>query len=86
MEKETKKKWDQIKLFLWIIFIFNVLIFFLAIIFGNNVGYILSLKGHFLLAALITSVLAITLIVFLIADPVFKYFNKSHNPKKYPKN
>ncbi|HEX3020156.1 MAG TPA: hypothetical protein VHP36_07630 [Chitinispirillaceae bacterium] len=76
MKKPKTEKRNQIRFILWIIFLMDILIFFLAIIFGRSVGYATYIKAHFWLALILSSTLLITMIVLLFLESLWRYMEK----------
>ena len=47
MQKATSPTWDHLKLLLFVVFLAELVLLFLAILFGRNIGYHLAMKACF---------------------------------------
>ena len=81
MEKSTNSFADQIKIFLWVIFVVEVLAIGLGIIFGRLCGYKNSILAHGILGVIIGIGLLILLLVYIIIEMLIRYFSKEKKGK-----
>ena len=81
MEKPTNSFTDQIKIFLWSIFVVEFFAVCLGIIFGRLCGYRDSLFAHGILGAIIGIGLLILLLTYIVIEMLIRYFTKDKKKK-----
>ena len=59
LKKETNPTWDYFKLLLFVLFLIELVLFFMAIIFGRLLGYDLALTACFWLGVIIAACYAL---------------------------
>ena len=55
LEKETNPTWDYFKLLLFILFLIELALFFMAILFGRLLGYDLALTACFWIGVIVAA-------------------------------
>jgi len=75
LKKETNPTWDYFKLLLFVLFLIELILFFIAIIFGRVLGYDLALTACFWLGVIIAAcyaLIALSNVLVIISHKLFR--------------
>lgn len=79
MEKKTNPTWDHFKLLLFVLFLTELALFFMAIIFGRLIGYDWALIACFWLGVIVAGCFILIVLINLVAilcHIIFRKLNK----------
>jgi len=74
LKKETNPTWGYFKLLLYVLFLIELVLFFIAIIFGRLLGYKLALTACFWLGVIVAACYALIVLLNVLAIISHKLF------------
>ncbi|MEW6602360.1 MAG: hypothetical protein AB1499_15415 [Nitrospirota bacterium] len=74
--KKVTDLWERSKMLVWSLFLFNLILFLLAVIFANQIGFSTALKGSIALGLIMTIVFLSIFILYELAVFAGKYVTK----------
>ena len=74
MEKNTNPTWDHFKLVLFVVFLSELVVFFMAIIFGKAIGYDLTMEACFWFGAVLAGCFALIVLGNLALIALLRVF------------
>jgi hypothetical protein len=74
LKKERNPTWDYFKLLLFVLFLIELILFFMAIIFGRLLGYDLALTACFWLGVIIAACYALIVLSNVLVVASHKLF------------
>jgi ABC-type glycerol-3-phosphate transport system permease component len=77
LEKRFNPSLEQLKIFLWVVVVFEILILCLAIIVGNLVGYKLSFIAHSWLGLIVAVVFISIVIINILAIVLYRLYKRA---------
>jgi len=79
LEKETNPTWDYFKLLLFVLFLAELALFFMAIIFGRLIGYDWALIACVWLGVIVAACFLLIVLINLLVVFYQKIFKRSGN-------
>jgi len=74
LKKETNPTWDYFKLLLFVLFLIELVLFFMAIIFGRLLGYDLALTACLWLGVIMAACYALIVLSNMLVIVSHKFF------------
>ena len=82
MKKGLRTLWERAKMTVWALFLFNLILILLAIIFAGQVGFTTALKGSVILGIIMTVVFMTVFLLYelaVLADRCIKRIRGKRN-------